>query len=142
MAEELAKKRDGANALSKEKQAPRKAPKGPPSAFQTFQGGVIAGAIAYVLYIFATTVDAGFASRPVSTVYTVCTHISYQQFDSVSIFFSCESWKLLDAFFRRHCFSQGVPEPCLLNCGGLVCVHLGIYILLGFMTLLEDMHLA
>ena len=53
--------------------APKKqGPKAPPSAFQTFQGGIIAGAIAYVLYNFATTVDAGFASKPVSAVYTVC----------------------------------------------------------------------
>ena len=53
--------------------APKKqGAKAPPSAFQTLQGGIIAGAIAYVLYNFATAVDAGFASKPVSAVYTVC----------------------------------------------------------------------
>lgn len=45
--------------------------KAPLSAWQTFQGAVIAGAIAYVLYKFSSYVDAGFAAKPVSNVYTV-----------------------------------------------------------------------
>lgn len=42
-----------------------------PSAFQTFQGALTAGAIALVLYKFTTLVESGFASKPVSPVYTI-----------------------------------------------------------------------
>ncbi|KAI5073145.1 hypothetical protein GOP47_0011158 [Adiantum capillus-veneris] len=45
--------------------------KAPLTAWQTFQGAVIAGAIAFVLYRFATYVEAGFALKPVSNVYTI-----------------------------------------------------------------------
>lgn len=43
----------------------------PPSVIQTLLGAVIAGAIALVLYNFATYVEAGFAAKPVSPVYTI-----------------------------------------------------------------------
>ncbi|MCO5568724.1 hypothetical protein L7F22_022423 [Adiantum nelumboides] len=63
-------------------EAPKKAPvlvektektvaKPPLTAWQTFQGAVIAGTIAFFLYKFATFVDAGFAKKTVSNVYTV-----------------------------------------------------------------------
>ncbi|KAH7433763.1 hypothetical protein KP509_07G085000 [Ceratopteris richardii] len=46
-------------------------PATPPTAWQAFQGAVIAGGIAFILYKFTTYVEAGFASKPVSSVYTV-----------------------------------------------------------------------
>lgn len=42
-----------------------------PSAFQTLQGAVLAGVLALGLYKFATSVEAGFALKAVSPVYTI-----------------------------------------------------------------------